>query len=171
LTTEDIVKKITGLASPDSMVAEIALPEMKNLRGAAPILILDKISDPGNLGTLLRSALAFGYKGAFILEGSADPFNDKALRAAKGATFHLPLALGSWEECRQMIDLPFYFGDTSGSKALPTGPHALVLSNETHGPSPEIRKAGIPLHIATQNVESLNVAVAGSILMHQMGGV
>ncbi|PNG99278.1 putative tRNA/rRNA methyltransferase YsgA, partial [Tetrabaena socialis] len=65
---------------------------------AVRLLVLDAVQDPGNLGTLVRSALAFGWHGLCLLPGCCDPFNDKAVRASRGAVLRLPIAYGSLDE-------------------------------------------------------------------------
>ena len=113
-----LLKKITGLEHPEPIAAETALPSPGKLEGKKFLLALDGVSDPGNLGTLLRTALALNWEGVFITSHSADPFNDKALRAAKGATFHLPLRMGTWEELSRLIQenqLHVYLADIKGS--------------------------------------------------------
>ena len=79
-----LIKKITALVHPETLVAEIALPAESTIEEKSHLLILDGITDPGNMGTLLRSALALGWDAVLITPNSTDPFNDKALRAAKG---------------------------------------------------------------------------------------
>ena len=85
------------------MIAEIEMPKESTLEKCRFVLALDGVADPGNLGTLLRSALAFGWEGIFLLENSCDLFNDKAIRAARGATFRLAFASGSWEKLQEII--------------------------------------------------------------------
>ena len=115
--TPEILKKITGLEQPEPYAAEVELPKPADLSQKKFLLALDGIADPGNLGTLIRTAYALGWDGIFICEGSADPFNDKALRAAKGATFHIPLSEGSFGELDQLIEksnLSVYIADMDG---------------------------------------------------------
>ncbi|KAG2482193.1 hypothetical protein HYH03_018856 [Edaphochlamys debaryana] len=88
-------------AGASSSAAPVSLPPRP--RGGAPprpvrLLVLDGVQDPGNLGTLARSALAFGWDGLFLLPGCVDPANDKAVRSSRGATLRLPVASGSLEE-------------------------------------------------------------------------
>lgn len=173
--TPEILKKITGLEQPEPYAAEVALPKPADLSGKKYLLALDGISDPGNLGTLLRTALALGWEGVFISEGSADPFNEKALRAAKGATFHLPLCEGNFDELNQLIEknkLSVYIADMNGQKVDTEKlkvPLILVLGSEAHGvqfkPKTAAHTLSIPIHA---KMESLNVAVAGGILMYLM---
>ncbi len=84
--TEPILRKITGLEQPDGWAAIVPMPAPRPLSDQTYLLILDRVSDPGNLGTLWRTALGLGWDGIWLLPGCVDPFNDKALRAAKGAS-------------------------------------------------------------------------------------
>lgn len=177
IVTSGILKKITGLENPEAIAGVVELPPNGDLRNKRYLLALDRISDPGNLGTLLRTALALGWDGVFLIEGCADPFNDKALRAAKGATFQIPLRSGSWEELEQLAldnKMEVVVADGEGT---PLGQHKLtpplilLLGNESHGVRPGAKKAfptvAIPMH---SGMESLNVAIAGALLMHHLRG-
>ena len=168
LVTEGILQKITGLASPDGYAAEIEPPPPQLLSSCRYLLILDQIADPGNLGTLLRTAYAFGWEGVALTHGTADLFNDKALRAAKGATFHLPY---QWVDPEEIASWGhhIFIADIRGNpvKKSPAPPIALVLSNEAKGPREWSR--GEKVHIPMRpEAESLNVASAGAILLYEM---
>ncbi len=174
--TREILEKITGLKNPEPIAAETSLPETVYFSSPEFLLVLDSISDPGNLGTLIRSTLALGWSGAFLIN-SADPFNEKALRAAKGATFRLPIQIGSYTELQELIQkksAQAFVADIRGeplNKKI-TAPIVLVLGNETHGPSEEIKKMCQPISIPMIGpMESLNVASAGSILLHALRGL
>ncbi|MCE5294248.1 MAG: RNA methyltransferase [Chlamydiales bacterium] len=172
VVTDAIMKKISGVVSPEGIIAELELPENRPFSSVKKILVADGIQDPGNLGTIIRSLCAFGWDGLFLLPGCADPYNDKTLRAAKGATFHLPIFSGSWDElatiCKQN-HLELVVADTKGQKPefFVNKPIALVLGNEAQG-------ANVPKTLSHQivslpmigQIESLNVAVAGSILLY-----
>lgn len=175
IVTAEIMKKITSLQTPEPLAAEIPLPAPSELAGCHPLLILDQITDPGNLGNLLRTALALGWKGAFLTPGTTDPFNDKALRAAKGATFKLKLRQGSYEELFELIrssGLKLLIADTKGSTADRSAfqqPIALVLGNEAHGVHADLKNSGTAIAIPmSKEMESLNVSAAGAILMFQL---
>ena len=170
-TTEEVIKKISGIPSPEPYLAEIPLPKEESLEGQQRLLALDGVQDPGNLGTLLRTALAFGFEGVFLLNAT-DPFSPKALRASKGAIFHLPFRQGSEKELLDLIktnQLTPYVADTKGTSASFEAPLVLILGNEAHGPSETLKMEGtlvsVPMHSQT---ESLNVAVAGGILMNKI---
>ena len=174
--TPEIMKKISGVVSPESLAAECLLPDSVDLSHKQTILVLDGVSDPGNLGTLLRTALSFGWDGAFILPSCCDPYNEKALRAAKGATFRLPLQFGTVDDLKTMRSHHVYIADAKGKVASPfeslrtafQKPMLLVLGNEANGVSPAVRALGQPIAIPMKgDTESLNVAVAGGILLYQ----
>lgn len=170
IVTEPILKKITGLETPDGFAAEIAMPKKEtHWKDKKRILILDQVRDPGNLGTLLRAALALGWEGVITTPGTVDLFNDKALRAGKGAQFHLPLGELSQEKILD-LNLQLYIADLEGT-SLEKGHFsrslALILSNEAHGARnwPNAEKITIPMR---SSIESLNVATSGAILLYEM---
>jgi TrmH family RNA methyltransferase len=141
---------------------------------------LDGVQDPGNVGTILRTALGLGAAGAAALKGTADLTNSKVLRAAMGASFQLPAVVATPEEFVAWAKLQrtqIWIADRSGEPAdqLPRSsadrpPVALVLGNEGAGVSPALeaaadRRVAIPL---AGRVESLNVAVAAGILLYEI---
>ncbi len=171
--TPQVMKKISGLQQPEPIAAEVRMPKPQDLSSLQFLLVLDKISDPGNLGTLLRSARGLGWDGVFLTPGSTDPFNDKAIRAAKGATFTLPWRSGTYEELDALLmKRKLYAADAKGadfSTLQFAPPLALALGSESHGLAEELKKnaemISIPMH---GKVESLNVGSAGAILMYQL---
>jgi TrmH family RNA methyltransferase len=170
--TSEVIKKISHLKQPEEIIAEVPCPEWADLHGKKWILALDQVSDPGNMGTLLRTALALGWEGVFIFDNSVDPFNEKVLRASMGAVFRLPLMKGSWEDLESLAkkeDLAIMVADMHGTpidQAAIQGGRILVLSNEARGvsePADDHLKVSIPM---PGEMESLNVAIAGGILMY-----
>lgn len=175
LTTPENIHKITGTNSPEGIIAEVPLPSSSSLQGLGSILALDHVADPGNVGTLIRTALALGWEGVFMIEGGCDPFNPKALRASMGGVFQMPMRIGSWKELRQLAqdnDLKAIAADLHGTPLdlmQKTLRPLLVLGSEAHGLSSQAQslceKVVIPM---TPHVDSLNVAVAGAILMYRL---
>jgi len=167
----EVLTKVSGLKNPETS-AIFPIPEEEDLSNKKALLIIDHLQDPGNVGTLIRSALALNFD-AVVLIGSVDPFNDKALRAAKGATFFLPVV--SMDE-KKIVSLTkyrsFYVADLTGQEckeAVIKQPFALVVGHETKGPgvwTKSFCKITIPINT---NSDSLNVASAGAILMYEMG--
>ncbi len=141
------------------------------------LLVFDGVQDPGNLGTLLRTAEALGVGGAVALEGTVDPWNPKAVRASAGSVFRMPVVrAGRPEAVRELgsEDRPLWAADAGGEPLPRGGPLpervALVLGNEGAGVSRELleaaeRRVAIPL---ADEVESLNVAVAAALLMDRI---
>ena len=173
LVTPEILKKITGLGQPDGFAAVVALPQSQDLRTKKSLLVLDQLADPGNIGTLLRTALALGWEGIVTTPGTVDLFNDKAIRAARGATFRLPYMHQSQEELALWLGeknpiLADIDGECLDRVALPS-PVTLILSSEAHGPQSWAEKIAQKVSIPMQgSVESLNVASAGAILLYAL---
>ena len=169
---ESILKKITGLQQPEGVAALTLLPPSAKLHNHSHILVLDHIADPGNLGTLLRTALGLGFTGAYLING-VDPFNDKALRASMGAAFTLPLQFGDTADFLSFLNQSSITGiaATFGGTALHNFDKpkncALIIGNESRGIDPKTQKmcqcVTIPLK---PSIESLNAAVAGGILLY-----
>ncbi|KAL4644412.1 hypothetical protein ACB092_02G162900 [Castanea dentata] len=150
------------------------------------ILVLDGIQDPGNLGTLLRSAMAFKWGGVFQLPGCCDPFNEKALRASRGASFQLPIVSGSWVHLEAIINefkmkvLAGHPESTGNLKPVARlsqeladsfvdVPLCFVLGSEGSGLSEKSLQVcelvSIPM---AGEFESLNVSVAGGIFLYML---
>ncbi len=140
-------------------------------------LVLDAVQDPGNVGSMIRSAHALGASGVVLLPGSADLWNPKVLRSAMGASFKIPVAVAGHRDFAKWCnasDLEVWAGSGTGVPLCEieagTVSRALVLGNEGAGLSPELRalvdrEVGIPI---AGDAESLNVGVAAGILMHEM---
>jgi TrmH family RNA methyltransferase len=141
--------------------------------GNATGLVLDAIQDPGNFGTLVRSADAFGAAFVLALDGTVDPWNPKSVRATAGSAFRVPIFQSGTAEAigqlrRQKVRLLVADSGGAAPGARGEGPIALAIGNEGAGVRPELRQAAdgviaIPVRGA---VESLNAAVAGSILLY-----
>ncbi len=180
LVSASIMRKISGLESPEGILAVVPMPrESRSLQQISRLLVLDGISDPGNMGTLLRTASALGWDAVAILPNSCDPFNDKALRAAQGAMFHLQLFHTEWSALHSTIKdagLRLLAADLSGvpieKSVISTEKVALILGNEGAGISDQVslccEKIKIPM---AGKMESLNVGTAGGILMYLLSGL
>lgn len=170
IASEEVLKKITKLPSMQGPVALVSLPNFVDISKKKKIVIIDGVKDPGNLGTILRSALAFGFEGVHLTKECCDPFNDKVIRSAKGANFVLPI---SYEPFTKLELSNFYLllahmeGTNSKDIILDDKPYALLLSNESTGLDP--KWDGEKISIATsKKTESLNVAIAASILFYEL---
>lgn len=177
LVTPSIVEKITGNPCQKGALAEVAMPEESSLKGCLSLVVLDRIQDPGNVGAIARSALAFGWEGIYLVRGCCDPFNDKAMRASRGALFSLPFRKGSFEELLQLVEgneMALYAADMEGesleeaAKRLPEK-IAVAFGNEGEGLSCEARNCKMRVAIPiSPRMESLNVAVAAGIVLYRL---
>jgi len=150
------------------IIATVPIPKSGN--HSSPFVILDRIQDPGNLGTILRTAAAFGYQTIYTID-CADPFSQKSIRSAMGTQFKLNIHKFSPEYIK---DAKLYIADLDGHSIQDIGfinlqPFGIILGNEGRGVSEELKK--LPHTVVTipmQNVESLNVAVAAGIILHAL---
>ena len=152
--------------------------DLVQLRNRAPstLLLLDGLQDPGNMGTLIRAARAFGVDAVIVLDGSVDPWNAKAVRAAAGASFHTHIARAPWAEARPWLEeqhIEILAADPAGDDVRSfqvRGSWALAVGNEGAGLRADIaaastKRIAIPM---PGKAESLNAGVAGSILLYSL---
>ena len=159
-------------------VAEIprrALADLAPRGDRAALLLLDAVQDPGNFGTLVRTAEALGAAGVVALPGTVDPWNAKSVRAAMGSSFRLPIVAATWDEAGPWLEENGFavIASVVGADPLPSPPPAraaLVLGNEGAGVSAgTLTRAGLQAGIPLRGrAESLNVAAAGAILLHEL---
>ncbi len=141
-------------------------------RQSDKILVLDDVQDPDNVGALIRSASAFGFLHVIVSLKTADIYNEKVIRASKGALFDVfverrPLHDALIEHKQLGYQLIYADAHDTG-KPKKQKKTALIMGNEGHGISDDIKKlCDNAVSIPTQNVESLNVSVAGGILMYE----
>lgn len=142
------------------------------------VLIVDKVQDPGNLGTLIRTAWGFAFNACLITPGSVDPYSGKVLRSSMGGTFHLPIITASVTEILNWAEengLVLYGGDARAKRRIDQTSYpkrlGLLVGNEGAGLSGEwyqsgrVQMVGIPM---PGGAESLNVAVAASIMIYEV---
>ena len=181
LISDELMKKITALTSFEKIkiAAEIALPKKSKLERKNRLLILDGLQDPANVGSLIRTAHGLNWDGIILTPKTADPFGQKALRAAMGSTFFLPLYFSTLPELENFIKkekIELYLADLTGKpleeiKNLQkqVSSLGLILSSEGKGPENWARKSARTITIPMKNdLDSLNVAAAGAILMYQI---
>ena len=169
IVTSSIMESISSAKTPQGIVCVCKYIEEKPL-SSSKVLLLDNVSDPGNLGTLLRTALAFGYKDVILKEGCSQ-YNEKVLQSTQGAIFELNI-LNHFDK-EMLKDYNVIVTEIKGSvelsKVEKEKKHILVLGNEAHGVSKEILElADQRVRIDIKDIESLNVAVAGAIAMYEL---
>jgi TrmH family RNA methyltransferase len=162
--------------APQGILLVCAEPKVAgDLPSDGPLLALDGVQDPGNVGTLVRAAAAFGVREVLALDGTVDPYNPKAVRASAGALFRTTVRRARWEEVATALGArgPLLVADMGGSDvavARPGTSWTLLIGGEGAGPRPEARAAAteriaIPM---PGGAESLNAGVAGSILLYML---
>jgi TrmH family RNA methyltransferase len=164
--------------SPQGILALAEIPRWapEDLPARPITLVLDAVQDPGNVGTILRSAAALGVGVTIALPGTVDVWNAKVVRSAMGALFTHPVVPFAWDEALRWMaerDVALWVADTGGellasAAAVRPARLALVVANEGAGVSPHVaaaaaRRVAIPM---AAGAESLNVAVAAGILLY-----
>ena len=168
LVSKEIMESISSAKTPQGVVCVCTYLEEKPIK-SHKVLMLDDVQDPGNLGTLLRTALAFGYNDVILKDGCS-PYNEKVLQSTQGAIFKLNIVNyeGSLPKGYEVIATEIK-GSVDLSTIIKVNKHILVLGNEAHGVSKEILDiANKRVRIDIKNIESLNVAIAGAIAMYTL---
>jgi TrmH family RNA methyltransferase len=170
--------------SPQGVLAIASVPDQRlddralDAGGVSRLLVLDAVQDPGNVGTLLRTAAAFGVRAALALPGTVDLWNAKVVRSAMGAHFRLPALSCTWDEFdqfRQRATVTLWAADVGGvdiAARAPGAPErlAIAVGNEGAGISAECRAraAAVVAIPISAGVESLNVAAAAAVLLYEL---
>jgi TrmH family RNA methyltransferase len=175
-----VLERISDTTTPQPVLASVRMPgtTIDDLAGATFVVVCVDLQDPGNAGTVLRSAEAAGAGAVLFAGASVDPFNPKAVRASAGSLFHVPVVSGG--EAVEMLQAlgerglrrlgTVARGGTSLDDADLTGPTAIVLGNEAHGLPADVDallddRLTIPM---AGRSESLNVAMAASVLCFEV---
>lgn len=166
-----VIERVASTDRPQPNLAVVTVPDRPvDLSAATFVVVADRLGDPGNLGTILRSAEAAGVDAVVLTPGSVDPFNPKVVRASAGALFHVPVIEADLDEV-----------GTAGLRLLGTSSHvgtrhteidwsgriALVLGNEAHGLDDDI---GVDEWVRIEHrgrAESMNVAMAATVLVFE----
>ena len=184
----ELFDRVSDTMSSQGLIAVVRKPDTGNrteaLRKAASegdVIVLDRLQDPGNIGTILRTAEGAGMKAAVFMKGTCDPFSPKVVRACAGSVLRMPLIFfdtaGELAEEAEKAGMtiavtdvekgvPYYDAGLPGSRGI-----AMVIGNEGSGVSDEFRKAaGIFVNIPMKGrLESLNAGIAAALLMYEMG--
>ena len=175
-----VLERVAGTVTPQPLLAVVPFVDVAvdRLSRDGLIVVCADVRDPGNLGTVLRSAEAAGARGVVCADGTVDPYNPKCVRASAGALFHVPLVvggntvqvlseLGTWGLRRYGTAVR---GGTPLWDADLSGPLALVLGNEASGLAPDV-DAALDGHVTIPiegRAESLNVGMAAAVLVYEV---
>jgi len=179
LLPERVFESVAGTKTSQGIIALIEpriWPIDKLFNDRSLVLVLDAVQDPGNSGTLVRAAEAFGATGVLFVKGSASPHHPKTLRASAGSLFRIPyvasvepaLARAALQHNRLTIYAGLAAGDSQPMHLADFRvPCAFVIGNEGRGVGQEFQSGAIGLSIATAHVESLNASIAGAIFLYE----
>lgn len=173
--TDAVMQVMSNTATPPGILAVVPFIVLPAPTQPQFVLILDAVRDPGNVGTILRSARAAGVDAVFSAPGTADPYNDKVVRAAMGAHFRVPLRVVAWEQAAGAVrGIPRVYladarGETEYTRADWSRPLALIVGGEAEGASDAAQKiatarVSIPMR---GGAESLNAAMAATVLLFE----
>ncbi|MBQ2770838.1 MAG: RNA methyltransferase [Clostridia bacterium] len=173
--TESVMQAMSDLVTPPGVLAVVKTPDLTppEVYPKGVIVALDRLQDPGNVGTIIRTADAMGAAGVLISKDTTDPFGGKTLRAAMGSTYHLPLWVGDVvEELRKLkaAGALLVAGDLEGEETLPPPAEqtVLVIGNEGAGISKSVAALCQGIRIPMKGrAESLNASVAAGILLYE----
>jgi len=168
---------LSFLENPTGVVAVFKIPEQTAYPNCGPVVILDGLQDPGNVGTILRTCHWFGVSDVVLLKGTVDPFSPKAMQSSMGSIAALKIHRMDVEQLRvwrQQIEIELWVAQLQGTSVLevsqPQRRHiGWVIGNEGNGVQPEVANMGksisIPHFSALQPPESLNAATALAVLL------
>ena len=174
--SKSVMKKLSSLDTPPNIIGVCKMLSRKEL--GKKVLLLDDIQDPGNLGTIIRSSVAFNVDSIVMSLNTVDLYNPKVIRSTQGMIFKINLIkddLGQVIKKLKSKNIPIYTTNVNGGENIKninsTDSYGLIMGNEGNGVKDEIstladRKIYIPMN---SKVESLNVSVAASILLYEIG--
>ncbi|KAF1303487.1 RNA methyltransferase [Enterococcus saccharolyticus] len=176
LVSDEVMKHLSDLPTPQGMIATVQKVTENTMDLTGKWLLLDNVQDPGNVGTMIRTADAAGFDGVILGEGTADIYSTKVLRSMQGSQFHLPVFSANLLEVipkLQANQVPVYGTElnvdaVTFTQLEKTNQVALILGNEGQGVTKNIlevtdKNIYIPIY---GKAESLNVGVAAGILMY-----
>lgn len=176
LLSKPAFSKISDTVSSQGIIAEVKMRPSIDFRITEPILVLDRISDPGNMGTIIRTAAATGFHDIVLID-CADPYNPKTVRSSSGGIFYVdlfPLSIEElFDECKR-TNTKIYITDMAGENVFKMrdidARYALVIGNEGGGVSDKMESLSsrtISLPMKSQ-MESLNAGVSASVIMYEL---
>jgi TrmH family RNA methyltransferase len=173
--TDAVMASASDTQTPPGVLAVIPQPDWPLPANPSLLLVLDEVQNPGNLGTLLRTAAAAGVSAVLLSPGCVDAYNPKTVRGSMGAHLRLPVLRQSWEQIAAALQALSVWVASVEPPATPytqvnwQEPTALIIGSEAHGAGDKAHKLArgrvtIPMHAAT---ESLNAAVAAAVILFE----
>lgn len=171
-----LLAEIAGIQTSQGILAVVPMPDRPLPEAPRLVVVVDGLRDPGNLGTLLRTAAAAGVDAVLLAPGTVDASNPKAVRAAMGAHFRIPIHALDWAavESYLRLDIRIWLADVGGAEDYAAvdwrAPAAVIVAGEAHGPSAEARRlAGGTIRIPMPGaMESLNAATAAAVILFEV---
>lgn len=169
---EHVLEKMSASHSPAGLLAVFSISESPKPEKLTSGIVLANLQDPGNVGTLIRSAVAFGYKSAIII-GGCDPYSPKVVQATAGTLAHIQMFNWTWQQLLQhknkLTLCALVVDSNKAAQATPAATTLFVVGNEAHGlPEKWVTECDVTLTIPlSPQAESLNAAVAGSIALYR----
>jgi TrmH family RNA methyltransferase len=174
LVNEAVMAAMSDTTTPPGVLAVIATPQRPLPERPSLLLILDRLNNPGNLGTMLRTAGAAGIDGVLLGPGCVDATNPKVVRGSMGALLRLPIQTMNWGQIGEVVQgMAVWVAAVDGAESYTAvtwqHPSALIIGSEASGAGPEARQLAsgsvtIPMHAAA---ESLNAAVAAAVILFE----
>ncbi len=170
--TKEIASYVSDAVTPQGIVATVKMSENRLIAPLSRSILLDGVQDPGNIGTIIRTATACGVKDIYMIN-CADPYSPKAVRSSMSGIFFVDIKRGSAEEILNCLkEVPIVLGDLDGENLFdftPPNNFCIAIGSEAHGPSALVKNAAahtvtIPM---TDYMESLNAGVSASVMLYQ----
>ena len=173
LVSPELMDYISTEVTPQGVLAVVKKPCTGFVAPTSSSVLLDGVSDPGNVGSIIRTAVAFGYNEIYLTQDSADPYSQKAVRASMSGIFKAKVYITTREEVKEKLGIPIIVADMNGEDVFNfkiKSSFCLVIGNEAHGVSDEILSlAKGVVKIPMQNgMESLNASVSAGILLYNL---
>lgn len=175
--SDNLLKELCSTEKPQGVIAVVQMKKVDMALEGSFYLLCDKVQDPGNLGTIIRTAHAAGVDGIILTKGTVDVYNDKTIRSTMGSLFHVPIINDDDELSitKSLVDKGFSLlatsleGDKDFFKEDLTGKIVISVGNEGNGVSEEVykladKKVKVPM---PGGAESLNVAIATSVILYE----
>ncbi|HEY43629.1 MAG TPA: RNA methyltransferase [Anaerolineae bacterium] len=175
VVSDSVMTACSSTESPPGLLVVLPTPAIPSPERLSLALVVDRMADPGNLGTILRTALAAGVEALFLTKGTVDPFNPKVVRSAMGAHFRLPIEIVEPGALAQRLDsLEVWIAEAGQGEPYHEvnwrQPIALIIGCEAHGPQPAIcslAKAQVQIPMRGSS-DSLNAAIAAAVILFEI---